>query len=103
MLIALGVDYTIFLMLKYRDELAAHKDARVGVKASLIKSVAMIGTVVISAAVILGGTFAALIPSGVLTLIQVALVVIVGLVLLVILIPLVLPAVISLTQGNTAE
>ncbi|WP_259709857.1 MMPL family transporter [Weissella confusa] len=103
MLIALGVDYTIFLMLKYRDELAAHKDARVGVKASLIKSVAMIGTVVISAAVILGGTFATLIPSGVLTLIQVALVVIVGLVLLVILIPLVLPAVISLTQGNTAE
>lgn len=103
MLIALGVDYTIFLMLKYRDELAAHKDARVGVKASLIKSVAMIGTVVISAAVILGGTFAALIPSGVLTLIQVALVVIVGLVLLVILIPLVLPAVISLTQGKTAE
>ena len=63
----------------------------------------MIGTVVISAAVILGGTFAALIPSGVLTLIQVALVVIVGLVLLVILIPLVLPAVISLTQGKTAE
>lgn len=103
MLIALGVDYTIFLMLKYRDELADHKDARVGIKASLIKSVAMIGTVVLSAAVILGGTFAALIPSGVLTLIQVALVVIVGLVLLVILIPLVLPAVISLTQGKTAE
>lgn len=100
MLIALGVDYTIFLMLKYRDEVALGGKTQVNVTQTILKSVAMIGTVVISAAVILGGTFAALIPSGVVTLIQVALVVIVGLILLVVLIPLVLPAVIKLTDGR---
>jgi len=100
MLIALGVDYTIFLMLKYRDEVALGGKPQVNVTQTILKSVAMIGTVVISAAVILAGTFAALIPSGVVTLIQVALVVIVGLILLVILIPLVLPAVIKLTDGR---
>lgn len=101
MLISLGVDYTIFLMLKYRDELAAQGDIQGHVRTSIMKATAMIGTVVLSAAIILAGTFAALIPSGVLTLIQVALVVIVGLVLLVILIPLVLPAVIQLTSPST--
>lgn len=100
MLISLGVDYTIFLMLKYRDELTALGDIQRHVMASITKATAMIGTVVISASVILAGTFAALIPSGVLTLIQVALVVIVGLILLVILIPLVLPAVIQLTTQS---
>lgn len=100
MLIALGVDYTIFLMLKYRDEVALGGKPQVNVTQTILKSVAMIGTVVISAAMILGGTFAALIPSGVVTLIQVALVVIVGLILLVVLIPLVLPAVIKLTDGR---
>lgn len=58
-----------------------------------------IGGVVLSAALILGGTFAALIPSGVLTLIEVATVVIVGLILLsFIAMPILLPALISLTQ-----
>lgn len=100
MLIALGVDYTIFLMLKYRDEVALGGKPQVNVTQTILKSVAMIGTVVISAAVILAGTFAALIPSGVVTLIQVALVVTVGLILLVVLIPLILPAVIKLTDGR---
>ena len=87
-------------MLKYRDEVALGGKTQVNVTQTILKSVAMIGTVVISAAVILAGTFAALIPSGVVTLIQVALVVIVGLILLVVLIPLVLPAVIKLTDGR---
>lgn len=57
------------------------------------------GGVVLSAALILGGTFAALIPSGVLTLIEVATVVITGLILLsFIAMPILLPALISLTQ-----
>ena len=56
-----------------------------------------IGRVVISAAVILGGTFAALIPSGVVTLIEVAISVIIGLVLLsFVMLPILLPALISL-------
>ncbi|GAF24021.1 membrane protein [Bacillus sp. JCM 19047] len=58
-----------------------------------------IGGVIISAAIILGGTFAALYPSGVLTLMQVATLVIVGLFLLSILfLPVVLPALMSVTN-----
>ncbi|TKI80049.1 hypothetical protein FC699_35345, partial [Bacillus wiedmannii] len=54
---------------------------------------------VLSAALILGGTFAALIPSGVLTLIQVASVVGVALLLLAIIVmPILLPALIGLTS-----
>ncbi|WP_283679532.1 MMPL family transporter [Lentilactobacillus sp. Marseille-Q4993] len=93
MLIALGVDYSIFLMTKYR-ELGVAYDIP---SRRLTKAAAIIGTVVISAAIILGGTFAALIPSGVLTLIQVAIGVIVGLVFLVILIPIVVSSFIRLT------
>lgn len=49
---------------------------------------------------ILGGTFAALIPSGVLTLIQVALTVMIGLVILVVFLPITLSAGIRLTYGK---
>ena len=52
---------------------------------------------VISAAIILGGTFAALIPAGVLTLTQVAVGVISGLVILVFLIPAMNSSLIRLT------
>ncbi|WP_225416378.1 hypothetical protein [Levilactobacillus lindianensis] len=52
---------------------------------------------VISAGVILSGTFAALMPSGVMTLIQIALAVIIGIILLVILLPIVMPAVMKIT------
>lgn len=93
MLIALGVDYSIFLMTKFRETL--HEP--ISIDAKVLKATSMIGAVVISAGVILGGTFAAMIPSGVLTLIQVALVVIIGIVLLVLLIPIVLPAVMKIT------
>jgi RND superfamily putative drug exporter len=96
MLLALGVDYSIFLMMKYREF-----DAQIpNPKARIMSASAVIGAVVISAAIILSGTFAALMPSGVLTLIQVAMGVIVGLVLLVIFIPVILPALISLTYGG---
>jgi RND superfamily putative drug exporter len=61
----------------------------------------VIGAVVISAAIILGGTFAALMPSGVLTLIQVALAVIIGLIILVLIIPILIPAAIHLTYDRS--
>ncbi|HIX01472.1 MAG TPA: MMPL family transporter [Candidatus Ligilactobacillus excrementigallinarum] len=93
MLIALGVDYSIFLMMKYQeyDGMLATPGSRI------IKAATEIGAVVVSAALILSGTFAALMPSGVLTLIQVALVVIIGLTILVFAIPTIIPSLLSLT------
>lgn len=91
MLVALGVDYSIFLMMKYRE--FDNEDAG----DRIVKSAGIIGTVVISAAIILGGTFAALIPAGVLTLTQVAVGVISGLVILVFLIPAMNSSLIRLT------
>jgi RND superfamily putative drug exporter len=91
MLVALGVDYSIFLMMKYREFGNEDPGDRI------VKSAGIIGTVVISAAIILGGTFAALMPAGVLTLTQVAIGVISGLVILVFLIPAMNSSLIRLT------
>ncbi|MCZ3621744.1 MMPL family transporter [Lactobacillus mulieris] len=91
MIIALGVDYSIFLMMRYRELDEATASER------MVHASAIIGTVVISAAIILGGTFAALIPSGIPTLIEVAITVIVGLAILVILMPILLSAAVKLT------
>lgn len=93
MLISLGVDYSIFLMRKYREYL--HEPGATSTK--MLQAATVIGTVVISAGIILSGTFAALIPSGVMTLIQIALAVILGIVLLIILLPIVMPAVMKIT------
>ena len=86
MLIALGVDYSIFLMTRYReiDENKYLPGERI------YYACAIIGTVVISAAIILSGTFAALIPS-------VAMTVIVGLIILVIILPIVMTSTIYLS------
>ncbi|MBA1393003.1 hypothetical protein EQ500_03825, partial [Lactobacillus sp. XV13L] len=91
MLIALGVDYSIFLMTRYRALEGGTPSARI------LKACGIIGTVVVSAAIILGGTFAALIPSGIPTLIEVALAVIIGLVILVFIMPITLSAAVKLT------
>lgn len=93
MLIALGVDYSIFLIMQYRN----NPDHTLFPSQRIVQAAGIIGSVVISAVVILGGTFAALMPSGVMTLIQVAVGVILGLVILVIAIPIVFPALIKLT------
>ncbi|MDZ3956913.1 MMPL family transporter [Bacillus thuringiensis] len=99
MIVALGVDYSIFFLMRYRES-GEHLGT------ALIESACHIGGVVISAAIILGGTFAALIPSGVLSLVQVAMTVIIGLsVLSLIMLPLLLPALMSLVyrfyrEGN---
>lgn len=93
MLIALGVDYSIFLMTRYReiDENKYLPGERI------YYACAIIGTVVISAAIILSGTFAALIPSGIPTLIEVAMTVIIGLIILVIILPIVMTSTIYLS------
>lgn len=92
MIVALGVDYSIFVMMRY-NELEGEPATKI------VNASRHIGGVVLSAALILGGTFAALIPSGVLTLIQVASVVGVALLLLAIIVmPILLPALIGLTN-----
>ncbi|MFD2705807.1 MMPL family transporter [Salibacterium lacus] len=91
MLVALGVDYSIFLFDRYREE------AELGVQEGLLKAMKKMGTVIITAAIILSGTFGAMIPSGVLTLMQVGTVVVTGLLLFgLIILPLFIPTVVSL-------
>ncbi|MFC7392370.1 MMPL family transporter [Scopulibacillus cellulosilyticus] len=75
MLIALGVDYSIFIMDRFNE----YYD--LPVKEAILEAMRNMGTVIMSAAIILGGTFAAMIPSGVLTLIEIAVIIIIGLIL----------------------
>ncbi|MFJ6265849.1 MMPL family transporter [Lysinibacillus xylanilyticus] len=89
MIVALGVDYSIFLIMRYR-ELDGHSTQ------AFVDAARHIGGVIISAAIILGGTFAALIPSGIITLIEVAMTVILGLFLLsFVMLPIFIPALLS--------
>lgn len=94
MLIALGVDYSIFLMTRYSE---LESEGYTTPSSRILKACAIIGTVVISAAIILGGTFAALIPSGIPTLIEVALAVDIGLLILVFILPITMSAATKLT------
>lgn len=75
MLIALGVDYSIFLMDRFNE----NKGMRV--QDAMLYAMKNMGTVILSAAVILSGTFAAMYPSGVLSMMQIATVVLSGLIL----------------------
>ncbi|MGM9945081.1 MAG: MMPL family transporter [Lysinibacillus sp.] len=86
MIVSLGVDYSIFLMMRYNET------AELG-RSEIVKACTQMGGVILSAAIILGGTFAALIPSGIITLIQVAIAVVIGLVILAVFImPMFIPA-----------
>lgn len=75
MLIALGVDYSIFLMARFNE----HKTW--DVREAILHAMRNMGTVILSAVVILGGTFASMYPSGVLSMMQIATVVLAGLAL----------------------
>ncbi|MDO7905905.1 MMPL family transporter [Paenibacillus sp. JX-17] len=75
MLIALGVDYSIFLMDRFNE------NKEWDTKDALIHAMKNMGGVILSAAIILSGTFAAMYPSGVLSMMQIATVVLSGLVL----------------------
>src|SRR5690606_8751286 len=90
MLIALGVDYSIFLLDRFREESINGKNVR----DALVTSMAKMGTVIITAAIILAGSFGAMMPSGVLSLVQIATIVITGLLLYgLIILPLLIPAI----------
>lgn len=76
-----------------------YREAEGNASTRMVTAAGVIGAVVLSAALILAGTFAALIPSGVLSLIEVATVVIIGLAFLsLIVMPLFLPAGVALAN-----
>lgn len=90
-IVALGVDYSIFLLARYKEyPLMSGKEA-------IVEAAKRVGTVILSAFVILGGTFATLMPSGIVLLIELATAVITGLIVLCfIMLPIFVPAMISL-------
>ncbi|MBP1991218.1 MMPL family transporter [Paenibacillus eucommiae] len=93
-IVAVGVDYSIFLMMRYKE----YGDIAPG--EAIVKAARSVGGVIISAMVILGGTFATLIPSGLILLIELAAAVIVGLlVLCYILLPMLVPALMVLPDA----
>ncbi|NCU18135.1 MMPL family transporter [Pallidibacillus pasinlerensis] len=90
-LMALGVDYSIFLMGRFNEYRGESVDK------AMIVAMSKMGTVIISAVIILGGTFAAMMPSGVLSLLQIATVVITGLVLYsIVMLPLFVPVMVKI-------
>ncbi|RKP45473.1 MMPL family transporter [Cohnella endophytica] len=92
-IVAVGVDYSIFLMMRYKEY------GKMAPSEAIVKSAKSVGGVIISAMVILGGTFATLIPSGLVLLIELAAAVIVGLVVLCyVLLPMLVPALIVLPE-----
>ncbi|WP_017380966.1 MMPL family transporter [Paenisporosarcina sp. TG-14] len=97
MLVALGVDYSIFLLDRFREEAARGITVREAMRISMEK----MGTVIITAAIILAGTFGAMLPSGVLSLMQIASIVVIGLLLYgLIVLPLLIPAItVSFDRG----
>lgn len=72
-LVALGVDYSIFLMDRFNE----YKNLLV--QQAMFMAMKKMGTVIISAAIILSGTFAAMMPAGMLSLLQIASITIMGL------------------------
>ncbi|MFC5528626.1 MMPL family transporter [Cohnella yongneupensis] len=75
-IVALGVDYSIFLMARYREEYRYGNS-----KEAMTKAMTSTGGIIISAAAIMAGTFGALGFSGVDTLIQIGVGTMIGLLL----------------------
>jgi RND superfamily putative drug exporter len=75
-IVALGVDYSIFLMARFKEEYRPG-----GVVPAMTKAMRTTGGVIISAAVIMGGTFGAMGFSGVGTLVQIGVGTLIGLLL----------------------
>ncbi|MDP4095145.1 MAG: MMPL family transporter, partial [Bacillota bacterium] len=95
---SLGVDYSIFLLRRFREYPGIH------VKDAIVLAAKNIGGVVISAAIILSGTFATLYPSNLIVLMELAIGVVIGLMLLcMVLLPVVIPALISITEKITSK
>jgi putative drug exporter of the RND superfamily len=90
-IVSLGVDYSIFLMMRFKEY------PHMSQKEAIVLASKQTGGVIMSAVIILGGTFATLIPSGLLLLFELATAVITGLlVLCFIMLPIFVPAMIAL-------
>lgn len=72
-LVALGVDYNIFLMARVREEATRH-----GTREGMIRGLAVTGSVITSAGLVLAGTFGALVVLPSVLLIQVGFVIALG-------------------------
>ncbi|SMQ73054.1 putative drug exporter of the RND superfamily [Bacillus sp. OV166] len=93
-IVALGVDYSIFLMMRFKEY------PQLSPKEAIVLASRQTGGVIISAVIILGGTFATLMPSGILLLFELAIAVITGLVVLCfVLLPVFLPAMIAMPDA----
>ncbi|NYD54034.1 RND superfamily putative drug exporter [Microbacterium pseudoresistens] len=75
-LVALGIDYNIFLMTRVREESAAH-----GTRPGILRGLAITGGVITSAGLVLAATFAALSVIPILFLLQLAFIVAFGVLL----------------------
>ncbi|MCU5745252.1 MMPL family transporter [Staphylococcus sp. SQ8-PEA] len=97
-LMALGVDYAIFLVNRFGEEVKGGKD----INSALLTAMRKMGIVIMTACVILIGTVAALYTSGAMTLMEIATVVILGLIIYnIFMLPLFIPAVAkSFGKGN---
>jgi putative drug exporter of the RND superfamily len=94
-IVALGVDYSIFLMMRFKEY------PHLSPKEAIVLASRNIGGVIISAVIILGGTFATLMPSGIILLSELAIAVITGLIVLCfILLPIFVPAMIALPDAR---
>ncbi len=90
-LMALGIDYSIFIMTRFNQY------EGMPIKERMIKTMKIMGGVIISAVIILSGTFAALLPSGVLSLVEISLVVLTGILLYaIVILPLFIPAMVRI-------
>ncbi|MFC4779446.1 efflux RND transporter permease subunit [Paenibacillus sp. GCM10023252] len=91
LLVALGIDYSIFLMDRFKEY------RHLSPQEAILEAMRNMGTVIMSAAVILGGTFAAMLPSGVMSLLQIATIVLCGLFLYaLVMLPLFIPVMVRM-------
>jgi RND superfamily putative drug exporter len=94
-LVALGVDYNIFLMSRVREETAAHGTAQ-----GVVRGLAATGSIITSAGVILAGTFAVLCSLPLLQLVELGFAVALGVLVDTVLVRSILVPAIVLTIGN---
>ncbi len=94
---ALGIDYSIFIIDRFREEVVKHS-----IKDAVEIAIRKMGSVVITAVIILSGTFAALYPSGIVILVQVTSIIIFALLFYAfVVLPLLVPALlVTFKRGN---
>ncbi|GEP79377.1 MMPL family transporter [Staphylococcus carnosus] len=97
-LMALGVDYAIFLVNRFSEEVDDGKS----ISEALLTAMRKMGTVIMTACIILIGTVAALYTSGAMTLMEIATVIILGLIIYnIFMLPFFIPALVkSFGAGN---